>query len=697
MNINKLLCAKSLAIVGASEKIGFSADTCKNVLTYNPDLNRVYFVNPNRDFVFNVKCYKSLLDIDDTIDLVVICTPQSTIIPILREAHTKGCGGAVIYAAGYSEVGTDEGIEAELELKKIALELDIAIMGPNCIGFINFVENVYAFACTSTIRDRKGAIGFISQSGQFCLTTLDSPTMKLSYCISVGNSKIVQVEDYLDYLIEDEATRVVALYLEGVNNPSKFINCLRKAAIKRKPIVIMKAGRSARGAELTSSHTGALAGSDKIFDAMFKKFGVIRADDLEDLLATSSLLSTLASIPNGTAIASMCVSGGETGICADMSYLSGIHMPDFEQETKIALKALLPFATPGNPMDATAPPSYDAALLAECLHVIDRDRNTNLILLGMTIQNEINDSSMEIMYEGIRSAKQQGMKKPLFIISFIETTHNWELQVKYEKLGIPILPAPKYAFSALRNMISFVNYKPEEHSLECAIPTKKISKRIGLSELDSKTLLARNGVPVEIGILATSAKEAVEAAERLGYPAVLKIESAEIQHKSDVGGVRLNLHTAEEVVIAFNEIIDNVAVKAAGAKINGVLVQKMLASGKEFIIGVNKDPQFGPMILAGMGGVFVEIFHDVALYPVPINRVEAKKILEELKSFKLLQGYRGSTPNDVDALIDLMVSVSAFAESNKDDLLELDLNPVFVYEAGRGVSIADALIVLGES
>lgn len=696
MNLQKLLRPKSIAVVGASEKVGFSSDTCKNILTYNPEHQRVYFVNPKRDEVFGRKCYHTLGEIDDTIDLVILCTPQKTIIPLLREAHQKGCGGAVIYAAGYSEVGSAEGKEAERELKTVAEELGIAVMGPNCVGFINYIDNVFAFACTSKVRDRKGRIGFISQSGQFCLTMLDAPSAKFSYCISVGNSKIVQVEDYIDFLVEDDDTRVIALYLEGVTNPVKFAASLKKAALRRKPVVIMKAGRSARGAALTSSHTGAMAGSDKVYDAVFRKFGVIRVDDLQDLLGTASLLATLSRLPEGTAVASVNVSGGETGICADMGFLNGINMPDLEQQTKDELKQLLPFSTPGNPLDTTAPPAYDAALLTKCLLAVDRDKNTDMILFGMTILDEINDSSMEIMYQGIRDAKEQGLSKPLCLVSFIETTHWQDLQLRYEKLGVPILPAPKYGFSALRHMMSFIGYDPAAHTLELAIPQEFAPNRKGLSERESKRLLKESGVNVDLGRVVCTPEEAALAAEEIGYPVVLKIESDEIQHKSDVGGVKLNIRTREQAEDAYRQIMENVAQKAPGAQVNGVLIQKMLPQGKEFIIGVNNDRQFGPMVLAGMGGVFVEVFKDAQLYPAPLSHGEALEMLRGLKSFKLLQGCRGEAPADINALAELMVQISRFAQANKDTLLELDLNPVFVYEDGKGVSIADALIVLGE-
>lgn len=708
MNMTKLLKPKSVAIIGASEKSGFGGDTCRNILQNQENVERVYFVHPKKDQVFGRPCYPSISAVPDDLDLVMICTSQNTVEPLLREAKEKGVGAAVVYASGYSEMGTEEGREKESRLAALAEALDLAVMGPNCAGYINFSDSIFSFAFIGDYRNKKGSIGFISQSGQFCIDMMKSGEMKYSYAISAGNSGVVQMEDYLDYLVEDPGTRVVALYLEGVKNPGKFEASLKKAAMRRKPVVILKAGRSPKGQATAASHTGSLAGSDQTYDAVFEKFGVLRADDMQDLRSTASLLATLKTLPKSGAFTAMCLSGGETAVCADTGYLYGLEYPDFEDSTLNRLNELLPdFATPRNPLDMTAALCYDAEAFAEGITTVMGDPNVEMGLIGFTISDTVTPSN-EIMYEGIRRAAARIPEKPLALLSFMEASRNLPFVERFLAEGIPVLPTTKYAFSALRHLRQFVEYDPRLREVCLALPTfaeekkRKIRSqtggtgggRISLSEYESKKMLAEYGIDVHLGKIAKSREEALTLASEMGFPLVMKIESADILHKSDVGGVKLNLNSLKEVETAYNEIKKNVAEKAPQARINGVLMQRMLHQGTEMIIGVNNDPQFGPMVLVGMGGVFVEVFQDAALYPAPLKEWEAQRMVESLKSYRLLKGYRGGKPADIQGLVSMMVKISEFAVANKDRLKELDINPLFVYPEGEGVAIADALTVL---
>ena len=696
MDLTKLLKPKSVAVIGASEKEGFGGDVCRNILTYMEDRSHVYFIHPKRDQVFGVPCYKSVSDVPGNVDMMVICTSQKTVIPLLREGAAKGCGGAVVFASGYGEVGTDQGRANEKELMDTAKELGIAVMGPNCAGFVNYVDNVQAFAFISDKRDRKGSVGVVSQSGQLCLSLMDCPGMRFSYSISAGNGKIVQMEDYMDFLVEDENTKVVSVYIEGVKNADKFAAVLKKAADKRKPVVILKAGRSAKGGAIAASHTGSLSGSDASFDAVLKKFGAIRVDDLEELMAMSLMLSTLKQMPKQATFASMNLSGGETGICADVGSLNGIEYPDFTKETLASLKEQLPsYASPNNPLDMTASLSYDADLYAGALRTVMDDPNIGMVLIGYTLLLEIADPAIHYMYQGIEKVvKEKGENcKPIAMIPFAENTRNAEYQEKLFNIGVPVLPPTVYAFKILRHLADFISYTPENKSLSLAVGQKKSDETYALSEHDSKKELGAYGVPVPKEVIVTSAKEAAEFAKNTKEALVMKVESADILHKSDVGGVKLNIHGPEEAVQAYNEIMESVSSKRPDAKINGILTVPMLKSGVEMIIGVNNDPQFGPMVMVGMGGVFVELFKDVALYPAPISKAEALDMLRSLKSFKLLNGYRGGAKCDIDALCDTIVSIADFASANRDTLKELDINPLFVYPEGEGVGVADALVV----
>lgn len=696
MNVTKLLKPSGVAIIGASEKAGFGGDTCRNIMQNQESMERVYYVHPAREQVFGRRCYPSISAVPYDLDLIIICTSSDTVEPLLREAKKKGVSAAVVYASGYSEMGTEEGREKETRLASLAKELDMAVMGPNCAGYINFSDSIFSFAFIGNYRNKKGSVGFISQSGQFCIDMMKSGEMKYSYAISAGNSGMVQMEDYLDYLVEDEGTKVVALYLEGVKNPVKFEASLKKAAVRRKPVVILKAGRSPKGQATAASHTGSMAGSDQSYDAVFEKFGVLRADDMQDLRSTASLLATLKTLPVTGAFTAVCLSGGETAVSADTGYLYGLEYPDFEKSTLIRLKELLPdFATPRNPLDMTAALCYDADAFAEGITTVMSDPNVSMGLIGFTISDTVTPSN-EIMYEGIKRAAARIPEKPLALLSFMEASRNLPFVERFLAEGIPVLPTTKYAFSALRNLTRFVEYKTEQRAVCLALPDPAMSgrKQISLSEYESKKMLNDFGVEVNLGRVAKSKEEALATAEEMGFPLVMKIESADILHKSDVGGVKLNLNSPMEVETAYEEIQKNVAEKASEARINGVLMQRMLNPGTEMIVGVSNDPQFGPMLLVGMGGVFVEVFKDVALYPAPLKEWEAQKMLESLKSYRLLKGYRGGRPADIPALVSMMVKLSEFAVANKNRLKELDINPLFVYPEGEGVAIADALAVL---
>lgn len=696
MNLNKLLKPTSVAVIGASEKEGFGGDVCRNILSYVEDRSHVYFIHPKRDSVFGVPCYKSISDVPENVDLMVICTSQKTVIPLLQEGAKKGVGGAVVFASGYGEVGTAEGKQNEAELIAAAKELDIAVMGPNCAGFVNYIDNVQAFAFISAKRDRKGSVGVVSQSGQLCLSMMDDPGMRFSYNISAGNGKIVQMEDYMDFLVDDKDTKVVSIYIEGVKNADKFAAVLKKAAEKRKPVVILKAGRSAKGGAIAASHTGSLSGSDASFDAVLKKFGAIRVDDLEELIAMSLMLSTMKRMPEKATFASMNLSGGETGICADVGSLNGIEYPDFTEETLKKLKEQLPsYASPNNPLDMTASLSYDADLYAGALRTVMDDPNIGMVLIGYTLLLEIADPCIHYMYKGIEKVVQEkgGNCKPIAMIPFAENTRNPEYQEKLFQIGVPVLPPPVYAFKLLRHLADFIAYEPETKTLELAVGHPKSEETQALSEHESKQELKVYGVPVPDEVIVTSKEEAAQFAKNHPGPLVMKVESADILHKSDVGGVKLNVCGPEAAEKAYEEIMESVTAKRPDAHINGILTVPMLDAGVEIIIGVNNDPQFGPMIMVGMGGVFVEVFKDVALYPAPLKEEEALEMLKSLKSFKLLNGYRGTEKCDIKALCQTIVAISNYAQANKDVLKELDINPLFVYPEGKGVGVADALIV----
>lgn len=692
MELNKLLRPKSIAVVGATDKPGFGLSTCTNLLKSGMK-EHVYFVHPKRTEVLGKECYRCIADIPERIDMCVLIVNKKVVPQALEEAAECGCKAAVVYASGYGETGDKE---SENELRLLCQKLDMAVMGVNCAGFINNLDDIFAFGMLVPGESRKGNVAVISQSGKICLNMMQIPYMNFSYLISSGNSTCIRIEDYLEYLIQDRETKVIGLYMEGIKDPVKFKEVLKQAALARKPVVILKVGKTSKGSALAASHTGSLAGSDKAFDAIVKKFGVIRVDDIEELVQMCHLLSVLPMIPENIGLSAMCLSGGETGVCADTGTLLGLQYPNLAPETMDKLRALLPdYATPANPLDMSATLAHDGEKYAEVIQAIMEDPSIGMVLCGQTIlPNHGPKDVIWPMSDGMVTAAGK-KKKPVAVMSFFNSSRDERVREKLERAGVPILPATGCGFKLLKYLMDFVKYDPKEHILDLAVMEnqKKEKVRTALSEHESKCELAAAGVPVPPEAIVGSLEELKEFTKSMTFPAVAKIASPDILHKSDVGGVKLNLMDACQVEKAYREIMENVKVKCPGAKIDGVLIQSMLPQGVEMIIGVNTDPQFGPMILCGLGGVFVEVFKDVSLYPAPLNKQEARDMIWSLKGSKLLNGYRGSKPCDVDALAEFIVKISEYAVAHKETLKELDINPLFVYPEGEGAALADALIV----
>lgn len=689
MDLQTLLNPRGIAVIGASEKPGFGLSTCVNLLK-SADTEHIYFVHPKHEQVLGRRCYKTIADVPERVDLCIVIVNKSLVIPMLEQAAACGCKAAIVYASGYSEAGDRA---AEADLRRAAEKLGMAVMGVNCAGFMNCTKRIYPFGMLFSSA-KAGGIAVISQSGKICLNMSQIDYMGFSYLISSGNSTCLLIEDYMEFLIDDEDTKVIGLYMEGVKNPEKFVEVLARAARKRKPIVILKVGRSEKGSRVAASHTGSLSGSDKSFDALCKKFGVIRVDDVEELVQTCHLMNVLPMLPENLGLSAMCLSGGETGVCADMGNAVGLDFPDFAPETLARLRGLLPdYATPANPLDMTATLSHDRAKYAEVIKTIMADPGIGMVLCGQTVLPQHKETDVIYpMSDGMVIAAN-AHSKPVALINFFNGSRDGVIRKKLEEAGVPLLPAAGEGFRLLRYLKDFTEYDWRERSLSLAIPEHAGGKRETLSEYGSKQMLEAGGIAVPYSVVVSDKAQLKKAAAQVKYPAVAKIESPDILHKSDIGGVCLDLKNEAELTGAYERVLANAHANCPGARINGVLVQEMLPQGVEVIIGVNRDPQFGPMVLVGLGGVFVEVFRDVSLYPAPLNRSEALRMISSLKGYRMLCGYRGNPPCDVDALADLLVQVSDFAAANKDTLLELDINPVLVNEKGKGVNIADALIV----
>ena len=459
MNIDSLFKAKNIAIVGISENKGFGKDVWTNMSTYMSNTDNVYFVNPKRDEMFGRKCYRAISDIEVNIDLLVICSNKNTVINSLIEGSKKNAKAAVVYASGFSEVGDEEGIGLEAELVKTAKELDIALMGPNCAGFNSFNDNIFAFAFLSEKRDRKGNVAFVSQSGQLALSMMDSNQTKLSYCISSGNGAILSVEDYLLYVVEDDNTKVVSCYIEGIKNLDKFEKFLSRAKELNKKVVVLKIGRSKKAREISEYHTGSKGIDDVLFNDLLKKYNAIRAIDLEELITISNVFSVLKTLPKNKNVCSLNLSGGEAGIVCEIADDYGINFPDFNKETAEFLAEQLPFyATVHNPLDMTVTLSYDTEHFSKVLELVMEDDNIGMIIISYTLLLNIDDECPYYITEAIkRAVENKGVdKKPILMLPFISNTRNIEYQEKLRELAVPILSAPMYAFSAIKKILDIL-------------------------------------------------------------------------------------------------------------------------------------------------------------------------------------------------------------------------------------------------
>lgn len=713
MNLEKLLKPKIVAVIGANERAGsFGNYSAINVLQNSEEVE-VYFINKKSPVVLGKETYPTISALPKVPDCVLIATPAFTCASLLREAGEAGVGAAIIEAAGFSEEGTPEGKELEEELIEIAHQYDMAVMGPNCIGLVNNIDKVKLWGMAGTDFDmtaRKTGVAFFAQSGTMSIHAISCPYIDVSYVFSMGNSTMVMVEDVMEYVLEEPEVKMLAIYLEGVRDGRRFMECLKRANELGKPVVIHAAGMSQKGAVAAASHTGNLASSRGVYQAVCEKYGAILVESIDEFLCATNVMSTwLDCMPKGPNISAINGSGGENAVCADLSELYGVPLLDFEEKTITKLKEVLPgFANPRNPLDITAITDSVYDVMMKTLGIIGKDANVDAIICSIANYAEPNAKDLEqakVFGESLNERYARPMidyvkqpdSVPLLVIPMVEDRRDALWREKLHEAGIPILANSLVGYKVLGKVCKYLKCRQEGHTLENAAPLHKHGKEtISLSEYDSKKELAAAGLPLPKQVVVSGKEELTKEIADMKRPLVLKISSADILHKTEAGGVKLNIQTEEEAEVAFDAIHASCKSYKPDAKIDGILVQEQVEKGVEMIIGITSDVHFGPMLMVGMGGVFVEVFKDAAMYPCPLNKEEALRMVQSLKAYKLLNGYRGSAPCDIDALTDVMVKISEYAMIHRDELKELDLNPVFVYPEGKGVSIVDALIVKQE-
>jgi len=686
----------AVAVIGASREEGKVGFSIVDNLVKASFPGSIYPVNPKASEIRGLQCFPDLNAVPGGVELAVLVIPPKACISTLEACAAKGIQYAIIISAGFKEVG-GEGAEIEKALRKRVRELGIRVVGPNCLGVIDTKSRLNATFAAGM--PPVGEIAFFSQSGALCTAILDwaiGNNVGFSKFISLGNKADTSEVDFIQALAADPETRVIIGYIEGVENGQRFMQAAR-AASKVKPLVIVKSGGTAAGARAASSHTGTLAGSEKAFSAAFRQSGIIRAESIEELFNFARAFASQP-IPRGPHLCIVTNAGGPGIIAADAVERSTVKMATLSPETVERLrKALPPVAALYNPVDVIGDAKEDRYQAA--LDAVAADPNVDGVLALTTPQAMTeNEKFAEVVGQ---TAKRTG--KPFFT-AFMGEASLEKARVVLRNYGIPQYPYPEPAVKTFEAMFRYRQWQevtpapPREYTVDKGRVALMIleARRVGreqLGEREAREVIAAYGLRLPQNVLARTVDEAVAAATRMGFPVALKIVSPDILHKTDVGGVRLNLKDAEAVAQGFQAIDASVRRFFPNAAIQGIAVQEMVLGGKEVILGMTRDPQFGPLLMFGLGGIYVEVLKDVAFRVAPIGPDEAEGMIREIRSFPLLRGVRGEKASDLAAVVDALCRLSQLCV-DFPEILELDVNPLLVKPEGEGAVAIDARLAL---
>ncbi len=686
---------RSIAVVGASAKarIGMAMLTNNDAIGFDGPL---YPVNPNNDELAGRKCYPSLSAIPEPPDCAVIVVPARVVLSVVEEAGKAGVSSAIIVAQGFGEAGTDEGHARQAQLRELADRYGMAVAGPNCLGLGSFHYR-FANSYSDLPNSGPGGISIMSQSGGLlnaAAAYAADRSAGLNYMISFGNQAVVEAADYMDYLAEDDATTVIACIMEGAPDGRRFRDAIERAA-RKKPMVIQKLGRSESGKRATLAHTGTLAGDDRAFAALFRQNGIAMAESLDSMMETAFLFDRARILPTGNRVGMVTISGGTTGLIADVGEAAGIEFPVLKPKTEKAIQDIMEVDHPlTNPVDTTSWPQLtNPGCIDGYLDALLADDGIDIVGVAFRIQ------AVEVQHGLFTSlaARARTASKPIVGISTVSYSVGPFRQAYPELADLPMLEDLEKGQRAVRRLIDYGQFRERTAAQAGTADAAPLdlpagTGRASLTEFESKKILGAFGLPITREVLATSAAEAGRAAKTIGFPVALKIQSPDVTHKSDAGGVVLGITSQKKAEEAYARILANVANVHPNADIDGVLVQEMVGGGTEMILGMNNG-ELGPVILCGLGGIFVEVMADVALRFPPIASADALAMLGELKGSRLLHGYRGAPAGDVDALVETIVTFAEFVRRTDGRFAAIDINPIVVRPAGQGVAIADALIV----
>jgi acetate---CoA ligase (ADP-forming) len=687
--LDDLLTPRSVAVVGASDnpsRIGGRPLSFFKNLGYE---GKIFPVNPNRDKVQGLDAYPSLRDVSEPVDFVLVAVPASGVVDVMHQAVEKRAKTVMIFSSGFGEMN-EEGQARQDELTRIARESGVRVIGPNCLGVFNSSINFYP-TFTSTIERRQpkpGGLGIASQSGAYgshIFYLADQRGLEMTYWITTGNECDVHVAEAIKLMAEKEDVHAICAYAESIKDGDMLVEGLEIARANRKPVILMKVGRSAVGAEAASSHTASLAGDDKVYDAILKQTGCFRARTTEEALDIAYAARPRI-YPAGRRIGLVTVSGGGGVLMADASEDHGLDVAAMPSDAQAIMKELVPFAGPRNPVDVTAQFFNDMSLVPKFTKLMLEQGNYDA-LIGFWSSVAGSSVISPQLRAGLTEA-MQGHDRKLFIQSLVATP---EICKEYESEGFPCFEDPSRAVATMAALMHFGIAFDKGRAPTPDVPKLAALPEGGLGEKEAKAILAEFGLPVVEDVLATTADEAVAAASKANGPVALKIASADILHKTEVGGVELDISGDDAVTASFDRIIANAKKGAPDAKIDGVIVSPMVEDGIDCILGSKLDPVFGPVVMFGLGGIFTEIMGDVSLRRAPVSEATALEMIDELKGRALFEGARGAKPIDKSMIAKVISQLSVFAAAHGDAAESVEMNPLRVLP-DRCVAL-DALIV----
>lgn len=697
--LDSFFSPESIALIGASRDLEKIPGRLLSMLRKNQFPGRIYPINPNYGDIDGLKCYPSIADVGQPIDLAVVIIPARAVLGALEQCAAAGVKNAVIISSGFAEEGGDSAAMQDA-IVALARKTGMRISGPNAEGFYSEVQRVAAtFSPTVDIKPgehrliaTRRRIGIVAQSGGIGFAIFNRAKalgIALSYVVSAGNESDLGAGEFLEYMVQDASTDVILLFIEGVRDVEKFLAAAQRAAETGKPVIVTKVGRSGAGERAAASHTASMAGWSAAYDAVFAKYGFIVSNDLDEAVTIAAVLTTNP-LPKGDRVAVLTVSGGAGIWGADTVSMQGMQVPELSKPIQDDIARLLPsYGSARNPIDVTAQGVHSGGL-QRSIDLLSVSDEVDAILV---VQSFSSDTRMPFKRAELKPVID-AQNKPVVFYSY--TLPSQFARNELAASGVVVLSGLTHIGVAMRRMVDYARFKPPAPVSSGAPSSRDLSahlKSTAMSEFDSKSLLRAAGISLPEEVLVTE-RDALDAAiARVGLPLVMKIQSPDIPHKSEVGGVRVNIATKGEGFIAYQALLDDARKHRPNAAIQGVLVCPMAKKGVEIIVGTICDATFGPMVMVGLGGITTELFRDVIYRPAPVSAGEAAGMLAELKAAPLLQGFRGAAKADIAALSQLISQISDLAAACRDRISEIEINPVLVHPEGQGVTIVDALVV----